>query len=457
MHLITGDRLLRTVCALTVLLTFSIWSLASVMPVGAQAIEFPLGLAAGSREAQITLDGKQWTPLTSSSSPLYDGAIIRTGNGVASVLLKDGTQLEFQPRSVMGISGSRAAPVVKIAIGRVLFRLPATSKTVLITPSVSYRGTASSMTDTPPSIRVAAVSPSSSDRIGEIVVTQRGASRIGLRQGEMFAKPVSHPGLHIVKAGQSVSIPQVGASDPSFKALLAQALPPSGVASKDAASSPTGAAVPVYDQAGKSLGYCGFDGSFVAFPGITRNLTTSVPAATIPPEATARPEVTPIFTPEPTYVGNLLGPTFTEAGPLRCECRPIPVYDQPGRSIGYIGQDGAFVSFPGYAPPLTNPVPAAKLPQDAPPEARPIFMVNSAYVGYLLGDNRLRDERLSEVAALCATPPLLAVAPVIAGAGVGAIAGGVVGGGLLLGLALLGGGIAAAVALSDEAASPHIP
>jgi hypothetical protein len=32
-----------------------------------------------------------------------------------------------------------------------------------------------------------------------------------------------------------------------------------------------------------------------------------------------------------------------------------------------------------------------------------------------------------------------------------------VGGGLLLGLALLGGGIAAAVALSDEAASPHIP
>jgi hypothetical protein len=303
MHLITGDRLLRTVCALTTLLTFSIWSLASVMPVGAQAIELPLGLAAGSREAQITLDGKQWTPLTSSSSPLYDGAIIRTGNGVASVLLKDGTQLEFQPRSVMGISGSRAAPVVKIAIGRVLFRLPATSKTVLITPSVSYRGTASSMTDTPPSIRVAAVSPSSSDRIGEIVVTQRGASRIGLRQGEMFAKPVSHPGLHIVKAGQSVSIPQVGASDPSFKALLAQALP-------GGPSSPPVGAIPVYSADGKSIGYIIDDGSFASSPGITPNLPNPVPAGTIPQDVTIPLGATPIFTAEPAYAGYILGDRF---------------------------------------------------------------------------------------------------------------------------------------------------
>jgi len=310
MHFNTCNPLLRTFCAFTTLLSFWIWSLASVMPVGAQAIELPLGLAAGSREAQITLDGKQWTPMTSSSSPLYDGAIIRTGNGVASVLLKDGTQLEFQPRSVMGISGSRAAPVVKIAIGRVLFRLPASSQTVLITSSVRYQGMASPMTDTPPSIRVAAVSPSSSDRIGEIVVTQRGASRIGLRQGEMFAKSVSHPGLHIVKAGQSVSIPQVGASDPSFRALLAQALP------GGASALPDSDAVPVYDASGRSLGYIGIDGSFVPSPGITPNLPTPVPAGTIPPNVTLPAGATPIFTAEPAYVGYLLGEKFVAAIPF---------------------------------------------------------------------------------------------------------------------------------------------
>ena len=203
MRLIAGDRLLRAVCALTTLLSFWIWSLASVMPVGAQAIELPLGSAAGSREAQITLDGKQWTPLTSSSSPLYDGAIIRTGNGVASVLLKDGTQLEFQPRSVMGISGSRAAPVVKIAIGRVLLRLPASSKIVLVTPSVRYQSATHGMPKTSAPIRVAASNALSSDLLGEIVVNQQGGSRIGLQQGEILARPVNEPSLHIVKAARA--------------------------------------------------------------------------------------------------------------------------------------------------------------------------------------------------------------------------------------------------------------
>ena len=225
MHFNTCNPLLRTFCAFTTLLSFWIWSLASVMPVGAQAIELPLGLAAGSREAQIALDGKQWAALTSSSNPVFDGTVIRTGNGVAAALLKDGTQLELQPRSVVGISGSRTAPVVKIAVGRVLFRLPASSKIVLVTPSVRYQSATHGMPKTSGPIRVAAPNPLSPDLLGEIVVNQQGGSRIGLQQGEILASPVNDPGLHIVKAGQSVYIPQLGAHDPSFKALLVQALP----------------------------------------------------------------------------------------------------------------------------------------------------------------------------------------------------------------------------------------
>ncbi|HLC21342.1 MAG TPA: hypothetical protein VJM10_04445 [Candidatus Methylomirabilis sp.] len=235
MHFNTCHPLLRTFCAFTTLLSFWIWSLASVMPVGAQAIELPLGLAAGSREAQIALDGKQWAALTSSSNPVFDGTVIRTGNGVAAALLKDGTQLELQPRSVVGISGSRTAPVVKIAVGRVLFRLPASSKIVLVTPNVRYQTATHGMPKTSAPIRVAASNALSSDLLGEIVVNQQGGSRIGLQQGEILARSVNEPSLHIVKAGQSVSIPQVGASDPSFRALLAQALPgePAGEAVAD--------------------------------------------------------------------------------------------------------------------------------------------------------------------------------------------------------------------------------
>ncbi|MGH7409628.1 MAG: hypothetical protein ACREJ6_00995 [Candidatus Methylomirabilis sp.] len=299
MRLITGDRLMRTFCAVTTLLTFSIWSLAPVMPVGAQAIELPLGLAAGSREAQITLDGKQWTPLTSSSSPLYDGAIIRTGNGVASALLKDGTQLELQARTVMGISGSRAAPVVKIAVGRVLFRLPASSKTILVTPSVRYEVAANGLPKSPAPIKIGTPGANSSDRLGEIVVNQQGGSRIGLHQGEMLARPVNDSGLHIVKAGQSVYIPQLGAHDASFKALLVQALPGGG------STVPAGA-IALYDSAGKSVGYLGADGSFVSSPGVTPNLASPIPPGTIPPDVSLPPGATPLFFADPAYAGYLL-------------------------------------------------------------------------------------------------------------------------------------------------------
>ena len=240
MRVIRCKRFLRMCSTLAALLSFSIWSTASVVPLSAQAAALPLGLAAGAKEAQITLDGKHWATLASSSSPIYDGTTIRTGNGIASALLKDGTQLEVQPRSVIEISGSRTAPVVKIALGRVLFRLPASSTTVLVTPGVRYHSPTTVAAKSPTVTRVGGVNPHSSDQVGEIFVTGRGGSRIGLRQGEMQAKPVNDPGL-IVKTGQSVYIPLVDAGDPSLKALLTQALP------EEAASRPA-SAIPLYDQ-----------------------------------------------------------------------------------------------------------------------------------------------------------------------------------------------------------------
>ncbi len=447
MRTLCTDRPLRTWSALTTLVAFSMWSMASGTRVFAQSLELPLGLATGSKEAHLTLDGKRWTILGHSSSPVYEGTVIRTGNGLASALLNEGTQLELQPRSVIEISGSRTAPVVKIAVGQVLFRIPPPSQTVLVTPSVRYQALPSDPAKGPAVTRARAATRNSLDRMGEIIVNPQAGSRIAMRQGEMLAKPLNDPGLHIVKTGQSVYIPAVGKSDPSFKALLAQALPPSGGGLKEVP--PSVATIPVYDQSGRSLGYCGFDGSFVVSSGITRNLTAPVSAGAIPPDALTRPDVIPVFTVEPAYVGNLLGPALIEAGPLRCECRPIPVYDQSGKSIGYIAQDGAFVSSPGITPPLTNPLPTVKLPPDAPSDARPIFMVNSAYVGYLLGNNTLRDERLTEVAALCGVAPYLAPAVAAAGAGIGGV--GAVGTGFLIGIALLGGGIAAAVLLSEPA------
>ena len=301
MRMIFHDRSFLTHSTYTTLVAFLAWSMAAVVPPTAMAAELPLGLATGSKEVHVAVDGKQWVSLPSSSNPVYDGAMIRTGKGTGSVLLKDGTQIELQPRTLIGLSGSRTAPVVKIAIGGVFFRVPFTSQATLVTPSVRYQTTANNQQKGGAAIVMAASTPSSTDLVGEIAVNPRGGSRLGLQKGEMRSTSVSDPGLHIVKAGQSVYIPQVGAIDPSFIALLAQAIP------GESSSLPEGA-IPAYGLDGKSVGYLTADSSFVSSLGITPNLPNPVPPDTIPPDANIPPGAMPIFTVQspPVYAGYIL-------------------------------------------------------------------------------------------------------------------------------------------------------
>lgn len=450
MRLLCRDRSYRLSCAFISLASFVTWSMASVMPLTAHGGELPLGLATGSNEAQITLDGKQWATLGSASTPVFGETMLRTGNGSASALLKDGTQLEVQPRSVIAISGSSLAILVKIAVGRVLFRLPDSSATVFVTPGARYEATAAALMKSQVPIRVAATAanPSRFDQVGEITVTQRGGSRAGLVQGKVIARPLNDSGLYVIKTGQSVYLPQVGAGDPSFTTLLAQALP------GEASTRPV-ETVPVYDQPGRSLGFCRLDGSFISAPGITHNLSSPVPASKIPPSVLTSADAPPLFRADPEYVGYLRGNDLTETDPPRCDC-PIPVYDLPGRSIGYIDNDGSFVSSPAYAPDRTTPVPAGTIPPGVtiPPDGRPVFTVEPGYIGYLLRDDRLRDYKLTLATTLrCRAPAAfltVAGAPPPVGAAVGI--------GLPVTLLFLGGGIAAAVLLqAAPPASPFIP
>ncbi|MDE2058418.1 MAG: hypothetical protein KGL31_07165 [candidate division NC10 bacterium] len=299
MRMTCHERLFRSRCTYTTLAAFLTWSMAAVVPPTARAVEPPLGTATGSKEAQITTDGKQWITLSASSNPLYEGGMIRTAKGTASILLKDGTQLELQSQTVVGLSGSRTAPVVKIAVGQVLFRLPSSSRGAFVTPTVRYQAEGGNMGNRPDVLQAKVSTLSVADPVGEITVNPQGGSRIGLQQGEMFAKSVNDPGLHIVKAGQSVYIPHIGPSDPSFGVLLAQVLPgePSGM--------PVGG-IPVYTVDGKSIGYITADGSFSSSPGFTPNLPNRVPADTIPQDATIPPGATPIFTATPEYAGYIL-------------------------------------------------------------------------------------------------------------------------------------------------------
>ena len=226
MRVTCHDRSSLTRCTYTTLASFLVWSMASVVPPSVLAGELPLGLATGSKEAQLAIDGKQWASLPGSSNTVYEGTMVRTGKGTASVLLKDGTQLELQPRTLIGLSGSRTAPVVKIAVGQVLFRMPASSHAAFVTPTVRYQTADAIIGDHPSVLKAKAATLSVADPVGKIVVNRQGGSRIELQQGEMIAKSVSDPGLHIVKAGQSVYIPQqVGAADLGFGVMLAQALP----------------------------------------------------------------------------------------------------------------------------------------------------------------------------------------------------------------------------------------
>ncbi|GEM_PF-4742610 len=284
--------------------SFLTWSTPIAMPLSAMAAELPLGLATGAREAQVSLDGKSWSALQNSSSTVNEGTMIRTGKGTASVTLKEGTQLELQPRTLIELSGTRTAPVAKIATGRVLFRMPAASHAAFATPTVRYQTAAGMQADPATLVKVKTSMPSDADAMGEITVSPQAGSRLSLQQGEIRANSVGNPGLHIVKAGQSVHMPQTSAVDPSFSVLLAQALAP---------GEPVAIGVPpntqaIYDVNGRSLGYLKADGSFVRSPGIVANLPNPIPEGTIPPDANIPPGATAIFVVQSpaVYVGYIL-------------------------------------------------------------------------------------------------------------------------------------------------------
>ena len=190
--------------AFVTLVAFAAWSTAFSGLSSAQPFKLPLGLATGSGEAEVSDDGTQWANLTPVSTPVFASTMIRTGKGLSWVLLDGNQQVELHECGVVGIYGSRAAKVVKIPVGRVLFRLPVSSETVLATPTVQFQITTGSVAKRSAIHRVEAVSPpSSSDRIGWISVELQRTSRIELLQGRMLARPVNGGSTQIIEPGQT--------------------------------------------------------------------------------------------------------------------------------------------------------------------------------------------------------------------------------------------------------------
>jgi len=223
MPLMCRHRRFRGASAFVTLVAFTVSATAFSGLSIAQPLELPLGLATGSKEAQISDDdGQHWTDLTAVSTPAFPRAMIRTGTGVAWAPLHDGTQFELHECGIVGIYGSRVATVVKIAAGRVLFRLPSSSETILATPTVRFQVSSSTATNRSAVIRVGAVPPNSFDRVGWIIVDLEGNSRIELLQGKILARPVNGNGSQIVEAGRTVEfrVKENGKdTDPDFKTL----------------------------------------------------------------------------------------------------------------------------------------------------------------------------------------------------------------------------------------------
>lgn len=215
-------RFLR-VSAFVTLVAFSAWSTVLSGLSSAQPFELPLGLATGSGEAQISDDGKQWNNLTPVSVPVFPSTMIRTGKGLAWVALYDGThQVELHECGLIGIYGSKTARVVKIAVGRVLFRLPASADTVLASPTVQFQIASASVKKYSAIRRVGGMPPTNStDRLGWITVDLQGDTRIELLQGRILAKPVNGGGTQTIEPGQTAEFPakEDAKEDPDFRTL----------------------------------------------------------------------------------------------------------------------------------------------------------------------------------------------------------------------------------------------
>lgn len=154
-------------------------------------------VASGSSEMKVAFN--RWISISGKTFPVIDGAGLRSGNGMMSLIFRDAVRMEVGKNSEIAVSGSRGNYSIDVTKGQIAFSVPKGVSFSVKTPTSTIQTKASTGL-------IQNVSFASQDDIRGVVTYDGKGTRVTSINGTLVIKSGLGVHLQTVSSGNSIYV-----------------------------------------------------------------------------------------------------------------------------------------------------------------------------------------------------------------------------------------------------------
>ncbi len=158
-----------------------------------------LGDVVGSGKTEMKTAFDRWIPISGKTFPVIDGANLRSGDGIMSLIFRDSARMDVGKNSDVIVTGARGNYAIDVKIGQIAFAVPKGISFSVKTPTSTIQTQAS--TDL-----IRKVSFSSQDDVKGVVTYDGKGTRITAINGTLVVKSGLGVKLQTLSAGDAIYI-----------------------------------------------------------------------------------------------------------------------------------------------------------------------------------------------------------------------------------------------------------
>ncbi len=158
-----------------------------------------LGDVIGSGKVEMKTAFEKWVPISGKTFPVIDGANLRSGDGMMSLIFRDSVRMEVGKNSDIVVTGSRGNYVIDVNKGQIAFSVPKGISFSVRTPTSTIQ--TKGATDL-----IQKASLSSQDDVKGVVTYDGKGTRVTAINGTLVVKSGLGVKLQTVSAGDAIYI-----------------------------------------------------------------------------------------------------------------------------------------------------------------------------------------------------------------------------------------------------------
>ncbi len=158
-----------------------------------------LGDVVGSGRSEMKAAFNNWISVSGKTFPVIDGASLRSGDGMMSLIFRDAVRMEVGKNTEVMVSGSRGDYVINVTTGQIAFSVPKGISFSVKTPTSSIQTKASNDL-------IQKVTFSSQDDVKGIVTYDGKGTRVTALNGNLMVRSGLGVQLQTVAAGNAIYV-----------------------------------------------------------------------------------------------------------------------------------------------------------------------------------------------------------------------------------------------------------